>query len=270
MYRYLGVLAVAALTVGGCKNKDKENGGNGKKEIVYSDVLRQQLDLLHSYPDSNGLRFNIAIGLDSAGDYKNALAQMDSLIARDSLNYGFHFTKGQIAQDAGDTVLAIAHMEKAMKIYPAPEGLMALANLYAEKKNPKALYILQYLQKRSLDRQTAANRDFIAGVYYARIGDMDDALKHLDNSIAQDYTNMPVYIEKGLLYFDRKQYRQALQVFRTAAEVNRLYPDAYYYLARSYEKMGIRDSAVLFFRQALLLDDTIAEARDGLKRLHAE
>jgi Tfp pilus assembly protein PilF len=78
---------------------------------------------------------------------------------------------------------------------------------------------------------------------------------------------MPAYIEKGLVYFDGKQYREALNVFQFASTVDHLYADAYYYMARCYEMMNIKDSAVLRFKQAISLDGGLTAAREGLKRV---
>jgi len=264
----IAAVAFAVLGTFSCKNNAKKNtDNNGKKEIVYTDELKEQMNLLQNKPDSNGLRFKVATAMDSIGDYKAALAQMDSLILRDSANYAFVFTKGKIYQDAQDTMNAIQYYQKALTIYPAPEGMLFLANLLAEKKDPKALAIAQHVKAMHLGAADNANCDFISGVYYARINDTMNAIKSLSASLAQDYTLMPAYIEKGLVYFDHNQYPQALEVFRFASQINHLYADAYYYMARSYEMMGQKDSAVLRFKQAYSLDNSIVEAQDGLKRL---
>lgn len=261
-------LAVISFTAIRCKNNDRTT--RDKKEIVYSDALKERLELLKLHPDSSGLRLKIAMGLDSANDFPHALAQMDSLIKSDSANYGFIFTKGQIYQDAGDTAHAIQSYEKAMRVYPAPEGLLALANLYAEKKDPRALQLASQVRALHLGNQDNANCDFIIGVYYARIKDVPNALKFLNQSLGEDYQNMPVHIEKGLVYFDQKNYRQALETFRFASTVNHLYPDAYYYMGRSYEMMGQKDSAAMRFKQALNLDKSFIEAQQGLDRINGK
>ena len=143
----LWTVAVLGLVIFSCKNKEqKTDTKSDKKEIVYTDELKGWMHLLESRPDSNGLRFRIAVTMDSIGDYTAALAQMDSLIKRDSANYAFAFTKGKIYQDAKDTANAIAYYGKAVKIYPSPEGMLFLANLLAEKKNPKALAMVQQVK----------------------------------------------------------------------------------------------------------------------------
>lgn len=253
-----------------CKNdSDSKMSADGKKEIVYSDELKDLMKTLAATPDSNGLRFKIATILDSIGDYPAALAQMDSLNKRDTANYAFVFTTGKIYQNNKDTAKAIQYYKKALGIYPAPEGMLFLANLLAETKDPQSLNIVKQVKGLRLGATDGASCDFIAGVYYARVNDTANAIKSLNAAIDQNYTLMPAYIEKGLVYFDHKQYPQALQVFQFASKVNQMYADAYYYMGRSYELMGQKDSAILRFKQAYSLDNTVVEAQDGLKRLGA-
>ncbi len=262
------MVAVLGFVIFSCKNKEEKTTENsGKKEIVYTDELKDLMKLLESKPDSNGLRFKIATTMDSIGDYKAALSQMDSLIKRDSVNYAFIFTKGKIYQDASDTLNAIQYYKKALKIYPAPEGMLFLANLLAEKKNPESLEIVKQVKSLRLGGEDNANCDFISGVYYARVNDTANAIKSLDMAVEQNYTLMPAYIEKGLVYFDHKNYPKALQVFQFASQVNHLYADAYYYMGRSYEMMGQKDSAILRFKQSYSLDKSVVEAQEALKRL---
>ena len=121
-----------------------------------------------------------------------------------------------------------------------------------------------------LGREYDAHCAFIAGVYNARINNGSLAIPLFDECIANDYTYMEAYIEKGMVYFDNSRYKEALTVFQFASSVNNLYADAYYYMARCYEKMNVRDSAILRFKQSLSLDKNLAEARAGLKRLGAE
>ena len=73
-----------------------------------------------------------------------------------------------------------------------------------------------------------------------------------------------------MVYFDNRQYDEALNVFQFAGTVNSLYADAYYYQAKCYEAMQKKDSAVEKYKQSLSLDKGLTEAHEGLKRLGAE
>ncbi len=251
-----------------CNNNDK-NGetDSGRKEKPMTPRVEAMQKQLQQFPDSAGLRLKLAMELDSLNMYKPAIAQMDSLVKNDSTNYGLWYTKGQVHEHAGDTSQAILDYIAAVKIYPSPDALLSLANLYAEQKNPRSILICNQVKEMGLGRSYDAACDFIAGVYNARIGEKKLAISLFDASISNDYTYMPSYIEKGLVYFDSGQYQQALEVFSFAATVNHLYPDAYYYMGRSYEMMKNNDSAAFYFKQSLALDKESPETKAALKRV---
>jgi len=252
-----------------CNNTDtkKQASDSANASEQYLKTFAQQVS---ASPDSVGLRLQYAFALDSLNKYKEALQQINMLTSKDSNNYGLWFAQGNIAEDAQDTQLAIKSYAKAAHIYEAPDALLALANLYAEQKNDRAILLCSRVKELGLGRDYDANCAFIIGVYYARTHDMNNALKYFDECIAYSYTFMEAYIEKGLLYFDAKQYDKALQVFQMASTVNNLYADAYYYQARCYEMMNKKDSAVMFFKQSLQIDPTMKEAHEHLKKLGGE
>lgn len=273
-YLIIITLALLACACGNGNKKDKttadsltgEKVANPKHIAIVDDLSKKLLQK----PDSVGLRLKLAAVLDSVGDYKTALLHVDTLIMRDSLNYGLWFQKGQIMQDAQDTSGAILMYNRAIRIYPSTDALLSLANLYAETKNKNALAICARVKDLQQGREMDAHCAFISGIYYARTGDTKQALKYFDECIANNYTYMVAYIEKGLIYFDQKNYKEALSIFQFASRVNNLYADAYYYQARAYEMMNQKDSAILRYKQSLSLDKSIIEARNGLKRLGAE
>ncbi|MEO8710924.1 MAG: tetratricopeptide repeat protein [Parafilimonas sp.] len=253
-----------------CNNGNSVSHKNDSAKKAMMPLIQSMQKQLQQFPDSAGLRLQYAFTLDSVAMYKEALVQMDSLVKNDSLNYGLFYAQGQIAEDAQDTVLAIKSYANAAHIYESPDALLALANLYAEQKNDRAILLCSRVKALGLGREYNAHCAFITGVYYARIHKTNEAIKYFDECIANSYTYMEAYIEKGLAYFDAGQYDKALVVFQFAATVNNLYADAYYYQARCYEMMNKKDSAVLRFKQSLQLDPTIDEARVHLKKLGAE
>lgn len=218
-------------------------------------------------PDSAGSRLALVFVLDSAGKYKEAAVQMDSLLRRDSLNAGLWFAKAQLAENNGDTLAAMHAYRKSLLIYPAPDNMLNFANLLAESGDAESLEICEYIRKLKAGREYDAHADFVSGVFYARSDDVAKADAAFDACIANNYTYMEAYIEKGLLPFDAGDYRKALEIFNMAGRVNNLYADAYYYQARCYEMLQIKDSARMRFEQSLKLDKNLTEARAGLKRL---
>ncbi len=219
------------------------------------------------FPDSAGARMRLINSMDSLGMYKEAIAQTDSLIIRDSLNNGLWFTRGQLQESNKDTQQAIESYRKALTIYPSVESQLSLANLYAEKGDPRALAICTAVAKMGLGRESDAHSSFIAGVYYARTGNARRADSLFDQCINNDYTYMEAYMEKGFLQYEAKNYPAALQVFQRAITVNNMYADAYYWQAKTFEAMGNKQEAILNYQRALGLDRTLTEAREALKKL---
>ncbi len=250
-----------------CNNIDNKAGKTDAAKNELMPLVQSIQKQLQQSPDSAGLRLQYAFILDSVKMYKEALVQMDTLTKKDTTNYGLFFAQGQIAEDAGDTVLALKSYARAAAIYESPDVLLALANLYAEQKNDRAILFCSRVKALGLGREYDAHCAFITGVYYARLKKSDEALKYFDECISDNYTYMEAYIEKGLVYFDKQQYNKALNIFQFAATVNNLYADAYYYQARCYEMMNEKDSAILRFKQSLQLDPTIDEAKERLKQL---
>ncbi len=248
-------------------NEKKENSNHNKKEKEITPEIEALQQAVQQHPDSTSLRLKLAIGLDSLNLFKPALAQMDSLVKKDSVNYGLWYTRGQVNEHAGDTINAMKDYATAIKIYASPDALLSLANLYAEQKNARSLLICNQVKRMGLGRDYDASSAFVAGVYNARTGQKQLAINLFDECIKNDYTYMPAYIEKGLVYFDGKQYRQALDVFSFAANINHLYPDAYYYMGRCYELMNKKDSAAFYFKQSLALDKEALETKAALERV---
>ena len=250
-----------------CNTGEQESTAKDSAKKAIMPLMESMQQQLEQYPDSAGLRLQYAFILDSLEMYKEALVEMDTLVKKDSLNHGLLFAQGQIAEDAGDSMLAIKSYAKAARIYESPGVLLALANLYAEMKNERAILICSRVKALGLGREYDAHCAFITGVYYARLRKTNEAIQYFDECIAGNYTYMEAYIEKGMAYFDAKQYDKALAVFQMASTINNLYADAYYYQARCYEMMNKKDSAVLRFQQSLQLDPSLDEAREHLKTL---
>ncbi|MEP6466129.1 MAG: tetratricopeptide repeat protein [Parafilimonas sp.] len=253
-----------------CNNNENAINKKDSAKNAMMPLVNSMQKRLQQFPDSTGLRLQYAFALDSVKMYKEALVQMDRLVANDTSNYGLLYTQGQIAEDAGDTTLALKSYSHAAALYESPDVLLALANLYAEMKNDRAILLCSRVKALGLGRDKDADCAFITGVYYARLHKGDDAIKYFNECIRNNYTYMDAYIEKGLVYFDEQQYQKALDVFQFASTVNNLYADAYYYMARCYEMMNKKDSAVLRFKQSLQLDPTMDEASVHLKQLGAE
>lgn len=263
-------IVFCVLLLAACKNDLKEKvPGTLPKENIPAPV-QNLLTNVEQYPDSMGLRMKLVDALDSLGAYQQALGQLDSLIRKDSLNYGLWYRKALLQENAKDTTGALRSYRYAIRIYPSPDAMLAAANLLAEKKDTTALRICQELMASGMGREYVAHCHFITGVYYARTGNQAKAIESFNSCIRNDLNYMEAYMEKGFLYFDNKQTREALQVFQTVVTLKNTYADGYYWIAKCKEILKQPAEAIDNYRKSLTLDPTLTEAAAALSRLGAK
>lgn len=250
-----------------CKNEEKKDNNILQNKVVYPESLQQLINEVEKNPDSTKLRFNLIVAFENEGFYKEALQQLDKLITNDSLNYAYWFKKGNLQQNAKDTIGAIVSFKRAVRVYPNIEALLSLANLFAETKNDTAIIICADIERMYPDRKFEADCNFITGVYYARKGDIKNALNKFDDCINSSHTYMVAYMEKGFILYDNKQYVEALKVFELATKVNNQYSDAYYWMAKCYETLNKKEDAISYYEKSLTLDKNQTEATKALERL---
>ncbi|MCW3087830.1 MAG: tetratricopeptide repeat protein, partial [Sediminibacterium sp.] len=205
--------------------------------------------------------------LDSLGAPKQALGQMDSLLVRDSLNYGLWYRKALLQEHAADTAGALKSYQYAIRVYPAPDALLGAANLLAEQKDSRSLLLCRQVEQLRLGREYTAHCSFISGVYYARTGDRTKAIESFNTCINNDMNYTEAYMEKGFLFYENKQFKEATQVFLTLTRVRNTYADGYYWLAKCYEAQANSTDAIANYRTALTLDPKLLEASAALQRL---
>ena len=97
----------------------------------------------------------------------------------------------------------------------------------------------------------------------------DKAIAEFDEVIRRDWKMTDAYIEKGIIFYERKQYDEALKVFNLTVTVSNTDADGYYWLGRTYEATGKIQDAVANYERAIALDRTFTEARAALQRLNS-
>lgn len=232
--------------------------------------VQQLFKQLEQNRDSIGLRLQLVNALDSLGAYQQALGQMDSLIRKDSLNYGLWYRKALLQESTKDTSGALRSYRYAVRIYPSPDAMLAAANLLAEKKDSTALLLCKQVADLRLGREYTAHCHFITGVFLARTGNKQKAMDAFNYCLSNDLNYTEAYMEKGFLFYDAKKYNEALQVFQTLVTVKNTYADGYYWLAKSYEALQNKAEAIANYQKAQLLDPALKEASEALKRLGAK
>ena len=259
--------ALFILLFAACKNEPQNKVPDSLQKDEMPAAIRQLFEKLVQNRDSVGLRLQLIDALDSLGAYQQALGQMDSLIQKDSLNYGLWYRKALLQENTKDTTGALRSYRYAIRIYPAPDALLAAANLLAEQKNPTALALCKQVADLRLGREYTAHCSFITGVYHARSGNKEKAITAFNQSIYNDLNYTEAYMEKGFLYYDAKKIDEAVQVFQTLVKVKNTYADGYYWLAKCYEALANTTEAIANYKKAVMLDPKLTEASEALKRM---
>lgn len=239
--------------------------------LLLASRVSEAIDLLREgnkkFPENTEFSRRLGEIFLQNGQYRRALAEYENMLSRDSSNFEAWYDKGNVLLKMKDTANAITALETSFNLLPINYSGMALANIYVAKKDPRTLEICDIL----LARDSAAVQTeplYMKGMYYSEINDNRNALKYFDECIRRDWKMTDAYIEKGIIYFESKNYAEALKTFTMAATVSNTDADAYYWIARCHEATGNMDDAITNYRRALALDETFTEAREALRRLH--
>ena len=238
--------------------------------LILAGDAREAVTLLEAcsrrFPDNT--EFNRRLGelYAQAGNYKRALSEYDGIIKRDSGNFEAWYDKGALLARMNDTAGAINALEISFEIMPIGYSGIALANLYASMKNPRALVICDVLIRNdSSESQTEAI--YLKGVYFSESRQYAKAIEQFDECIRRDWKMTDAYLEKGILLFEMREFEEALKVFTMAATVSNTTADAYYWMGRCYEETGRKEEAIANYQRAISLDHRFIEAERRLERL---
>jgi len=256
------------LVISSCNNPKSSNGASNEA-AAYPVFVQDLLHEIDRFPDSIELRVQLIDTMDSLHLTKDALTQMDSLMARDPNNYGNWFRKGELAINTADTTLAIRSFSRAATLYANPDVLLTLANLYAAQKNKLALELCNEVIAQKPDRTYIAHSYYITGLYYENTGNTKVAIENFKKSIQQNYYYIDAYLEIGWIYFDQKKYTAAKDIFETASAIKPTNASAHYWNAKCLEKLGQPEQALNKYQLALNLDNTLTEAADAISRIKA-
>jgi tetratricopeptide (TPR) repeat protein len=237
------------------------------KGTAATDAKEQALaGMIAKYPDSLVLKENLIQYYRENENYDRARAVIAEALKKDSNNARLYDIKATLAYEDQDTATAISSFEKAIEIYPEPEYVIALATLYAQQKNPKALHLAD-----ALIRGSKANADkealFIKGLYYSAIGEKQKSLSYFDQALQMSYTFMEAYREKALSLYSLGKYQEALNVMDKALTVQNSWDEGYYFSGMILEKMGRKEDAIVSYQNALSISPDYDEARDALAKL---
>lgn len=270
---------ILAFVLTGCRNEDKKAAPD-TDAILNSDTAlthisrlfmanksREAIALLEKgvkkFPGNPEYSRRLSEAYIQAGRTEEALKLIDSMLIKDSLNFEAWHEKGMLLSQTGDTAGAINALEISFTLQPLQLTGLALANLYAEAKDPRAIELSDVMLKKDNELTDAV---FIKGIYYSNINNYNKALEQFEACISRDWKFTEAYIEKGIILYNRKDFTEAYRTFEMAATVTPTYADAYFWMARIQEAQGKKAEARENYSRALALDRDFTEAKEGIKR----
>ncbi|HYF31191.1 MAG TPA: tetratricopeptide repeat protein [Chitinophagaceae bacterium] len=234
---------------------------------------QEALELLESavrkFPENPEFRRRLSEAYMANGKSDEALAQYDDLLRVDSSNFETWYEKGLLLMNMGDSAGAIDALARSYALQPLTMNGVALANLYAETRNPLALQIADELMRKDTLMESL-DPIYIKGVYYSNTRQYAQALEQFEQCIRADWKFTDAYIEKGIILYEQKNIDEALQTFKLASTVSSANPDAYYWQGRCYEMAGKKEDAMDNYIRAYSLDKTFTQAKDAIERLRKQ
>ena len=224
-------------------------------------------EALNKIPESIPLKISLARGYQQKGDLQKAISICNDIIAEYPGQLDALQLKAELLQAQNKNEEAIATLEKAYAYAPGDAELAhSLAFAYAQSKNVKAIALSDSLIAADKEGKHAEPYYF-KGVYYANIGKKAGALVFFNQAIQHDYYFLDAYMEKGNLFFNAKNYKEALETFELAARVSPTFAEAYFWMGKTKEAMGNKAEAKSDYQRAYGLDKTLKEAKEAADRL---
>lgn len=227
----------------------------------------QQLrNVISQFPDSMLLKENLIQYFRDSSNFKQAIAETEKAIQKDSINARLWDIKGQLHFENADTINAIKDFEKAFTIDAQPKYIISLGALYAQTKNSLALTMADALLHNP-NAKAEKQALFIKGLYYSYINGYEKAIQFFDTCLAIDYTYTDAYKEKAKCLYNLAKYKEAIQSLDKAVALQSTFDEGFYWLGRCYEKLNQPQDAIMNYKAAVQIDPDYAEAKEALARV---
>lgn len=253
----IGIMCIALLAVS-CSAHYDNNAALKQKQNeaeAFSNLLAQK-------PDSTGLRLIVANKLDSIGEYRSALLQLDTLLQADSTKYGLWMAKANIFSDSNNIPEVKKCLQKAIGLYGGIEALTSLGEIYADEKNDSAL-----LLAKQLDNLSRPQADYILALYYFNVNDGKKADSLLNRSMLQDHYFAKNFLLKGKILLQKNHAQDAIDNFKDGLKAEPKNIALLNNIAGAYIKLKQPDSAKAYYIKSLTVQAYQPKISEQLKTL---
>jgi tetratricopeptide (TPR) repeat protein len=239
--------------------------------IIFTGFFSLNLDIIQAFPTSPSTPFVAGMSYFGQGEYDKAIIEFEKSIQLDPDHTDSYYYLGQCYLQKGILEYNNKHILKAYSFYRKSYEI-------SEKVIP------QY-EKMIKDNPEDLNSYLRLGyIYEIRSmiplnNEYDKALEYYLKALALDIvsenknTNIYLYLNTrvGTIYFQKKDYLQAIEYLERAAEMSPQNAEVIYYLGMSYDKIGEKEKALTSFTKVLELapqSDFAREAEKELKKIN--
>ncbi len=222
---------------------------------------------IKTIPSSIALRVNLANGYKQKGEIGKAISLINTILSDYPNQLDALLLKSEMLKQQEKYSEALTTLEKAYTYAPGDvEVVHMLAFDYAEARNPRALVIADSLIREDT-QNSHAEPFYFKGVYYSNTGRREEAIHQFDEAIRRNYNFIDAYVNKGIAFYDMKNYKEAARTFQLAISVSPDEADPYYWLGKTWEAMGNPAEAKLNYQRAYGLDKSLTEAKEAAEKL---
>lgn len=238
-------------------------------------ALNKAITLTPDYPK---LYFDLSDAYQKSGDVKKdreAYEKAMSFFLISGADYIYHYNRGVGYKRDGKIDQAAESFKKAIKLQPDyTDSYIHLSRIYeSQYGKAKSIELLQKGLKAAPESLSLYDE---LGHIYKDNGDSDNAFKLFTEAIPKIHGNCDktgvarIYEGLGLVYYDRKQFDEALENFNKALELNQLSKTIYTNLGAAYIAKGDRKKASEYLYLAIQINPNDAVAHNDLGDLLAQ
>lgn len=202
-------------------------------------------------------------------DLKNAelyLAKSLQLAPYDGETF---FYQGTLAARKGDTLTALLKMNRAIEMKPSLK--LAYSSLTEVLRN-RSLYDSALAVNNSALVQFPKNSEFLVdrGLVFNKFGRLDSALIYFNKAIKMDEKRSDAILYSASIYFRRKNYDKALELYEKVLNVYPETPKINYSIALTLEQLGLLTKAEEYLKAQVEKDPNDTQTIIALNRVSGE
>ena len=177
---------------------------------------------IESFPNNEELRYNYALLLAQDDRTEEAIGQVNFLLTKNPQHENGLFLAGELADLAGDPVLARKYFARLVRIHEqGAEVWYRLGELTLQAEPDATLKAIKYFKEAAKREGTPEDAYYQLGLLYA--GALDHpkkALKAFQETIALNPEHSFVYYDLALLYHRQHEHEQAYSAYQQAISIN--------------------------------------------------